>query len=249
MKGVGLADASLLELCRATPWVARAHRRAGSSPAPAVRSSLWSYFRPREPQKKPPRRTAFYMAPARRLELRTLWLTVSCCKSLVTLQPQNKGVFLSRVELQQELERVEGRLFWLVERRNKIRGFINPFQNGLIENSSRRIWSRKEGRHLYNVLIGFWAWVGVYCIWIGHLAWWAWDLIAYGPGENLGLELEMGFVVIGATVLLTRFIFTAPEIRPRNLRYFHYTPADQRPAMREKLEAERAVLLERLAKV
>ena len=156
---------------------------------------------------------------------------------------------MSRTELQQEPERVEGRLFWLVERRNKIRGFINFYKVGFIENSSRRIWSRKEGRHLYNVLIGFWSWIAFYCIWLGHMVWWAWGLIHYGPREDLGAEVQMGVYVIGVSVVLTKFIFTAPEIRPSNLRHFHYTPAEQRPAMREKLEADRAVLLEKLAQL
>ena len=56
-------------------------------------------------------------------------------------------------------------------------------------------------------------------------------------------------VFLGVIAGFTKFIFTAPEIRPNKLRYFHYTPAEQRPAMREKLEVERAALLEQLAKV
>ena len=115
---------------------------------------------------------------------------------------------MNRAELQQELDRVEGRLFWLVERRNKIRGFINFYKVDLIENGSRRIWSRKEGRHLYNVLIGFWAWIAFYCIWLGNAVWWAWDLIHYGPRENLWLEVERAVSVIWVSVLLTKFIFT-----------------------------------------
>jgi hypothetical protein len=149
---------------------------------------------------------------------------------------------LNCAELQQELERVEGRLFWLVESRNKSPGCFGP-----VEKSSRKIWSRKEGRHRYNMLIGFWFWVVFYCICIGFLGWWAWDLIAYGPGLNLATEVQAGVFVIGFFAIFTKFIFTAPEIRPRNLRYFHYTPAEQRPAMREQLEAERAALLEKLA--
>jgi hypothetical protein len=51
-KHVGFADTKLLEF------------------SPHDFASL--SFHPRSPQKKPPRRTAFYMAPARRFELRTL---------------------------------------------------------------------------------------------------------------------------------------------------------------------------------
>jgi len=149
---------------------------------------------------------------------------------------------LNGSELRQELERVEGRLFWLVERRNKSPSFFGP-----VEKRSRKIWSRKEGLHRYNVLIGFWFWVVFYCSCLGFAGWWAWDIIAYGPGLDLGTEVLGGVSVIGYFAIFTKFIFTAPEIRPSNLRYFHYTPAEQRPAMREKLEAERAELLEKLA--
>ena len=44
----------------------------------------------------------------------------------------------------------------------------------------------------------------------------------------------------------TKFIFTALQIRLSKLRYFHCTPADQRPAMQVKREAERAELLEQM---
>ena len=151
---------------------------------------------------------------------------------------------MSRENLEQELERIEGRLFWLVEHRNKSPGFWGP-----VEKSSRKIWSRKEGRHRYNVLIGFWFWVGFYVFSALLVAWWAYDLIVHGPGPLLENEVMGAVMVLGFFAILTKFVFTAPEIRPSNLRHFHYTPAEERPAMREKLEAERAQLLEALAKL
>ena len=114
----------------------------------------------------------------------------------------------------------------------------------------RRPWSCKEGHHRWNLAVAFWPWVVLYGLMIACILWWAWGFIAYERTVEVNFDTFWFILVfLGVIAGFTKFIFTAPEIRPSKLRYFHYTPAEQRPAMREKLEAERAELLEQLAKV
>jgi len=79
------------------------------------------------------------------------------------------------------------------------------------------------------------------------VAWWAYDLRVHvlGPLEN---EVMLAVMVLGFFAILNKFVGTAPEIRPSNLRHFHYMPAEEHPAMRAKLEVGRAQLFDALAK-
>ena len=167
---------------------------------------------------------------------------------------------MNHAELQRELERVEGRLFWAQEERNKIGdGHASRllYKKIVLGKDSvdgpekpRRPWSCKEGHHRWNLAVAFWPWVVLYGLMIACILWWAWGFIAYERTVEVNIDTFWFILVfLGVIAGFTKFVFTAPEIRPSKLRYFHYTPAEQRPAMREKLEVERAELLEQLAKV
>tara|TARA_B100000530_G_scaffold101477_1_gene62733 strand:+ start:286 stop:822 length:537 start_codon:yes stop_codon:yes gene_type:complete len=171
---------------------------------------------------------------------------------------EGRGLSMTHAELQQELERIEGRLFWAQEGRNRVGsgyGLTLLYRKIVLGQDSvrgpekpRRPWSCREGDYRWNLAVAFWPWVVLYGLLMVCILWWAWGLIAYERTVDVSIDtVWLTLVCLVAIAGFTKFIFTAPEIRPSKLRYFHYTPAEQRPAMREQLEAERAVLLEQLA--
>ena len=168
---------------------------------------------------------------------------------------------MNHAELQRELERVEGQLFWLDERFYRIPsdhrlgniGFIK--HDGVLYQRKPNVPNLlplKEGCPRWNVFAGYGVWLATYLFFAVLVFWWAHDRI-YG---------DIDIYVIASVVLMVGLVMAIPWIviskdgdlvrdamKARNLRHYHHPLPAERSVMREQLEAERAELLERLAKV
>ena len=179
---------------------------------------------------------------------------------------------MNHAELQRELERIEGQLFWLDERLYRI--VVSPSGAGLDEEMGYhlglndaikhdgvlyrrkpkvpRLLPLKEGCPRWNVFAGYGMWLATYLFFAALVLWWAHDRIYY----------EIDVYVIASVVLMVGLVIAIPLIvisqdgnlmpdamKARNLRHYHHPLPAERSVMREKLEAERAALLEQLAKV
>jgi hypothetical protein len=178
---------------------------------------------------------------------------------------------MNHAELQRQLERVEGRLFWLDDRLYRI--VVGGRGGGLDEEmgyhlglndaikhegvlyrrkpKGPRLLPLKEGCPRWNVFAGYGMWMATYLFFAALVLWWAHDRIYY----------EIDIYVIASVVLMVGLVIAIPLIvvsqdgvlmhdamKPRNLRHYHHPLPAERPLMREKLEAERAELLEMLAR-
>jgi len=170
---------------------------------------------------------------------------------------------MNHAELQRELERIEGRLFWLDERFYKITPSDMRYYLGFNDaiNHEGVLYQRKpsvpslplrEGCPRWNVFAGYGMWLATYLFFSALVFWWVHDRIYY----------EIDAYVIASVVLMVGLVIVIPLIvisndgdrvrdtmKPQNLRHYHHPLPAERPLMREKLEAERAELLEQLAKV
>jgi len=180
---------------------------------------------------------------------------------------------MNHAELQRELERVEGQLFWLDDRFYRVvvdakggglgveMGYHLGLKNDAIKHDGvlyrrkpkvPRLLPLKEGCPRWNVFAGYGMWLATYLFFAALVLWWAHDRIYY----------EIDVYVIASVVLMVGLVIAIPLIvisqdgvvmhdamKPRNLRHYHHPLPAERSVMREKLEAERAELLEQLAKV
>ena len=168
---------------------------------------------------------------------------------------------MNQAELQRELERVEGQLFWLDDRFYTIPpehrlgnfGFIR--HDGVLYRRKPNVPNLlplREGCPRWNVFAGYGMWLATYLFFAALVFWWVHDRIYY----------EIDAYVIASVVLMVGLVIAIPLIviskdgdrirdtmKPRNLRHYHHPLPAERPLMREKLEAERAALLEQLAKM
>jgi len=177
---------------------------------------------------------------------------------------------LNRAELQRELERVEGQLFWLDDRFYRV--VVDGRGGGLDEEMGYhlglndaikhdgvlyrrkpqvpRLLPLKEGCPRWNVFAGYGMWMAAYLFFAVNVLWWAYHAISY----------EIDLYLIGSGVLFVGLVVAIPWVvvsqegvlmhdamKPRNLRHYHHPLPAARPPMREKLKAERAQLLEKLA--
>jgi len=172
---------------------------------------------------------------------------------------------MNHAELQRELERVEGRLFWLDDRFYRIvpehrLGYYLGFNDAIKHEgvlykrkpNVPNLLPLKEGWPRWNVFAGYGMWLATYLFFAVLVLWWAHDRIYY----------EIDVYVIASVVLMVGLVIAIPLIviskdgdqirdamKPQNLRHYHHPLPAERPLLREKLEAERAELLEQLAKV
>ena len=168
---------------------------------------------------------------------------------------------VNHAELQRELERIEGQLFWLDDRFYTIPpehqlGYIDAIKHdGVFYRRKPNVPSLlplKEGCPRWNVFAGFVMWLATYLFFAALVLWWVHDRIYY----------EIDVYVIASVVLMVGLVIAIPLIviskdgdrirdamTPRNLRHYHHPLPAERAVMREQLEAERAAVLEHLAKV
>ena len=180
---------------------------------------------------------------------------------------------MNHAELQRELERVEGQLFWLDDRFYRVvvgpnggglgveMGYHLGLKNDAIKHDGvlyrrkpkvPRLLPLKEGCPRWNVFAGYGVWLATYLFFAVLVFWWAHDRI-YG---------DIDIYVIASVVLMVGLVMAIPWIviskdgdlvrdamKARNLRHYHHPLPAERSVMREQLEAERAELLAQLAKV
>ena len=168
---------------------------------------------------------------------------------------------MNHAELQRELERIEGQLFWLDDRFYGIvpehhLGYIDAIKHDGVfyrrKPNVPNLLPLKEGCPRWNVFAGFVMWLATYLFFAALVLWWVHDRIYY----------EIDAYVIASVVLMVGLVIAIPLIviskdgdrirdamTPRNLRHYHHPLPAERAVMREQFEAERAALLEQLAKV
>ena len=168
---------------------------------------------------------------------------------------------MNHAELQRELERVEGQLFWLDERFYKIPpdhrlgniGFIK--HDGVLYQRKPNVPNLlplKEGCPRWNVFAGYGMWLATYLFLAVLVFWWVQDRIYYqiDPYVIASVALMVGLVIAIPLIVISKDGDRIRDtMKPRNLRHYHHPLPAERPLMREKLEAERAALLEQLAKM
>ena len=168
---------------------------------------------------------------------------------------------MNHAELQRELERFEGQLFWLDDRFYTIPLDHRLGNFGFIEHDGVRYRQKpnvpnllplREGCPRWNVFAGYGMWLATYLFFAALVFWWVHDRIYY----------DIDAYVIVSVVLMVGLVIAIPLIviskdgdrirdtmKPQNLRHYHHPLPAEQSVMREKLEAERAALLEQLAKV
>ena len=176
---------------------------------------------------------------------------------------------MNRAELQRELERIEGQLFWLDDRFYRIavggRGRFDELMgihlglndaikhNGVLYRRKPRLLQLlplKEGCPRWNVFAGYGMWMAAYLFFAVNVLWWAYHAISYEIDLYL---IGWGVLFVGLLVAIPLVVVSQDGVlihdamKPRNLRHYHHPLPAERPPMREKLETERAQLLENLA--